>query len=272
MKKFYSFVLMAAALLIGTTAWATSYSVGSGDYATFAAFWNAEGASLTSDDEITLVAQLDLNAGTYDFKGATLNCQGNRLKIGSANTFTIQNVTINADKYAFMVAAAATVNLENVTLNSNGTATTKDGAAIYVNASATNAELNLDANTTITGADNTKGSGIWAISKVTINNSGTISGRQYGIYSTMALSLVNDGTIQNCYDGVYFTPNAASTFVNNGTVQTCTYYGVYVKPASGSESAAVEITNNGTISAKYIGLYLYSTSYASLVRPRSMAS
>lgn len=134
MKKIYSIVLMATALLIGTTAWAANYTIGAsaddpsqGVYKNLATFKKAMASlNLSSADVITLGAHQALAAnGVYDFGGAQINTGSYRFNITAASTFTIKNAVISGTSNIFLgnknnASGDVTLILENVKATTTG--------------------------------------------------------------------------------------------------------------------------------------------------------
>ena len=227
MRKLYSLVLMAAALLIGTNAWAVT------EVATWA---QLQSAVATPDAEIRLTATIVMpNADTeLDLNGAVIDCSqyltvssktGNdttihpSLNAKYAREYTLQNATFKNHQGSYgavYITKAATMNLKNIT-------TTACKYAVRLNAA--NAKLNVDASSNIAGTSY----GIYVTKAGTIENEGIIN----SIYATADPTISNDGTISN---GVFVkTGTITTTITNNGTFTQ-----------SVSVAGAFNLENNGT--------------------------
>ena len=201
MKKFYSLVLMATALLIGTNAWAVNV----------ASWAELQTAIATPNAEITLTANITMPTagGTFDFQNAIVDCSGYRLTANKAKTYTLKNATFNNNtgKYgAIYVSNAATVNLENITAT-NG----KYGVRL----SKANAVLNVDASSSLAGTY-----GVLVTANASINNGGNVK----SIYTNaagVAANIVNNGTLnQTCGSkGVFNLENEGTATITAGTYE-----------------------------------------------------
>lgn len=129
MRKLYSIVLMATALLIGTNVRATTYYIGGSGtdhYASLEALLNA--VTLQSGDVVNITTTITPAEGTYDFHGATVTVSNDQKFIGIGDTngnYIFRNAAFvnNNSTDGTGVFRAATNNarltLENVTFTNN---------------------------------------------------------------------------------------------------------------------------------------------------------
>lgn len=201
MKKLYSIVLMAAALLIGTNAWAVT------EVATWA---DLQSAVATPNAEITLTANITLPTagGTWDFNDAEVDCGSFRFTANKAKTYTLQNVTfknITASNGAVYVSTSGIVNLENVTISD-----AKYGVRL-----ANGATLNVDASSNIAG----KSAGVRVTAgTVTIVNEGTIS-TGFVVTDGATANITNNGTFTQAVSvaGAFNLENNGTATITAGT-------------------------------------------------------
>ena len=230
MKKIYSLLLTAAALLVGTNVWAV-------DVATWA---ELQEAIQTPDAEINLTASVSMPAGEWDFNGATIICGNNknndfRVNAGTANgVYTLRNVTFKNYKYS------------------------SPKGALYTTKAGTGITLNLESS--VHFEENQYD--ICLYNNLTVNNEATIN----SIYLQRGGTINNDGVIVT---GVYGagTGTGATTINNNaGASLTQTYgfkYAVTINnegdavisggTASANMTANNVIISGGTRNAKLIG-------------------
>lgn len=235
MKKIYSIVLMATALLIGTNVKAAT-SVGS--------LSALKTAVATAGAEIELTANIAVNEN-LDFNGAVITTSSDNKKhltMSAASEVTWSNLTFkDAPSYAiYMVTKAGTLNLVNVKVN------TTASYAVYLNIAG--AKLTLDANSEITGYTYA----VNAAKKATVENKGKLNGTTTAAITLPALSsLTNEGTIVSA-KGYGAIVKGASTLTNKGTITGTTG----AIQATGAATVTNEGTLTGTAASKCYGVYL----------------
>jgi hypothetical protein len=202
MKKFYSIVLMATALLIGTNTWAV-------EVATLA---ELQAAIATPNAEITLTANITMPTagGTIDFNDAIIDCNGKRLNATKAKTYTLQNATFikNTSNYgAIYVSGAATVNLENITATSGKYGVRLNKAGVV---------LNVDASSALVGSSY----GVYVGANASINNEGDVKSI-YTASDAVTVNIINNGTLnQACGNkGVFNLENEGDATITAGTFE-----------------------------------------------------
>jgi len=242
MKKIYSIVLMATALLIGTNASAV-------DVASWA---ELQTAIATPNAEITLTTNITLpkTGGTFDFNGAVIDCNASyRLQATAAKTYTFQNVTLKnyTKSYApiYVTKANAVINLENtVAFNLGAKYGVYATNAVKINNEATVGRIYLKAGGTVNNSGAITGGVSAPASMIAIVNNAA------GSSFVQTLSVPGDLTIDNEGDAVINSGTITGALTaDNVTINRGTFNGVL----DGSDvtihggTFAVEPTATGTI-------------------------